>query len=405
MTAKEMRRSLRDPVGLMLWLLIPLSILTLMSLVFGGRAADGPRPQALILMADEDGTLVSGMVGGAFGQGPLAQMFRAEKTSVEAGRARMAKGEAAALVMVPKGFQERVLRNEKCVLKVVKNPAQRMMPAIAAETLAMLAEGVHYAHLIGGDELKRAVSSQKEPTEAQVLATSAGIYRVAKEASRWLFPPVLEVEYPPAAAKAQAAFNPVPFLFPGMVFMSLLFLARGLSDDVWEELRNGTYRRSLAAGAGAGQMILAKLLAALAVAAPVALLALGAGRWFSGVGVANWVAALTWMCLGAAVWYLILFEVQMLAGAEHRGSILTSAVVFPSMMMGGAMFGFAMMPEAIARIGKATPLGWMVFRFDLILQGKASAAQVWAWMGWMGLAGVVLFGVAMLHLRRKFLQG
>jgi ABC-type multidrug transport system permease subunit len=100
-----------------------------------------------------------------------------------------------------------------------------------------------------------------------------------------------------------------------------------------------------------------------------------------------------------------MFELQILAGAEHRGEILTSAVLFPSMMIGGSMFGFAMMPESLARIGKATPLGWMVFRFDLILQGKASAGEVGLWFALMAAASALLFLFSGWHLRRRFLRG
>ena len=96
---------------------------------------------------------------------------------------------------------------------------------------------------------------------------------------------------------------------------------------------------------------------------------------------------------------------HILAGVESRGEILTSFVIFPSMMIGGAMFPFAMMPDSIAAIGKATPLGWMTFRFDTILRGQATAADVALWLAILAAVTLLLFGFTGWHLRRKFLQG
>ncbi|HNY40808.1 MAG TPA: hypothetical protein PKJ41_10450, partial [Bryobacteraceae bacterium] len=103
---KEALRVSRDPFAFALWLGIPFSILLLMNLAFGGRSSSGPRPQGVILIADLDGTLLSGALNSAFSQGPLGDMFKPEKTTEADGRGRMAKGEASALIIVPKGFQD-----------------------------------------------------------------------------------------------------------------------------------------------------------------------------------------------------------------------------------------------------------------------------------------------------------
>ena len=54
---KDLRRRLRDPLALALWLGIPFAILVLISLTFGGGEV---KPQARLLVADEDKSLVSG---------------------------------------------------------------------------------------------------------------------------------------------------------------------------------------------------------------------------------------------------------------------------------------------------------------------------------------------------------
>jgi ABC-type multidrug transport system permease subunit len=403
---KELRRTARDPFALALWVGIPFTILFLMNLAFGGRSSGGPRPQGTLLVADQDGTLLSGMVGSAFSQGPLGEMFNPEKTTESDGRARMAKGEASALVVLPKGLQDALLNNRPAAIRLVKNPSQRFLPAIAAESLNMLSEAVHYLHLVAGDEIRMVTARDGAPSDADAAKISVAINGAVRRLGGYIDPPLfdLDIKTPPAKSAAQP-LNLLAALFPGIVFMSLLFIGRGTSDDLWDELRQATLRRTQSAGMPPSLFLAGKLLCAVAVSLVVALLALGGGAAFTSLTVANWPAAIAWLLAGGAAWYLIMLLLQILAGSRNRGEILTSFVLFPSMMLGGSMFAFAMMPESMARIGRATPLGWMVARFDSILQGTATAAQVGAWLGFMALGCAVSFALAVRMLRWRFLKG
>jgi ABC-type multidrug transport system permease subunit len=403
---KEARRAFRDPFAMALWLGIPFSMLFMMNLAFGGRSSGGPRPQGVLLVADQDGTFLSGAVAGAFSQGPLGEMFKPQKATEQDGRARMAKGEASAMVILPDGFQAAILDNRPAVVRLVKNPSQRILPAIAGESLVMLSEAVHYIHLVAGDELRLITAGGEAPTNAQVAQTSIAINTAINQLKDYLDPPLLDLEIKTPPAKEPAPrVDLLTVLFPGIVFMSLLFMGRGASDDIWDELQFATLRRTQSAGLGLHFFLAGKLLSATALSLMVAILALGAGSALTSLTVANWPAAVSWMMAGGAAWYLVMLILQIAAGARNRGEILTSFVLFPSMMIGGSMFAFVMMPEFLARIGKATPLGWMVVRFDAILQGTATAGDVAAWLGIMSAACGALFAAAVPMLRWRFLKG
>lgn len=405
---KELRLIWRDRYGVALWLTIPVTILALMQLTFGGRASGGPKPRGTLLVADLDGTLLSGMLGTAFSQGPLGELFTVEKVDERQGRGKMARGEGSALIVVPKGFQDRLLLDEPVTLTLVTNPSQRILPAIAAQSLEMLSEAVHYAHLVTGDLLKQFARRQGTPSEAEVVAASIAFNRIGTELRAYLDPPLLEIameeKKQPEQTPAQA-FNLGQYLFPGMLFMTFLFMARGSSDGLWEETMRGTLKRYYAAGGGVFAFIGGRLAACSIVAAIVSVLGLAAAQWLLGTGVANWPAAVAWCAAGSAIWYLLMLILQILAGSERAGEILTSFVIFPSMMIGGSMFPFVMMPPALAAIGKATPLGWMVARFDSILRGQATAGEVGWGLAAMALAGSSLYVSGGWFLTRKFLRG
>ena len=86
---KDLRRYLRDWVAALTWLGIPLVIGTIMILATGGNA--GPKPQALLLVADEDDSFLSKFLFGGMGQGRVSDTIRVEKVFQEAGRHAVAR--------------------------------------------------------------------------------------------------------------------------------------------------------------------------------------------------------------------------------------------------------------------------------------------------------------------------
>src|SRR5580658_6427670 len=106
---KDLRRLRRDPLALATSLGIPVVLVTLITLVFsGGQAA----PQGRLLVADEDKTLLSQTLTSAFSREPLSKMLVIETISRDEGRRRMDRGDASALLIIPKGFQDAFFQNQ-----------------------------------------------------------------------------------------------------------------------------------------------------------------------------------------------------------------------------------------------------------------------------------------------------
>ena len=149
---KDLRRYMRDRLAALMWLGIPLVIGSLMILATGG--SEGPTIQAHVLVADEDDTFLSRLLLGAMGQGRAGDIIQAERVDQHAGRQRLDRGEATALLVIPKGFSEALLKEEPTRLLLVVNPAQRILPGIVEELLRMVADGAFYVHRLVGPELR-----------------------------------------------------------------------------------------------------------------------------------------------------------------------------------------------------------------------------------------------------------
>src|SRR5438132_3980001 len=79
----------------------------------------------------------------------------------------------------------------------------------------------------------------------------------------------------------------VQLFLPGILIMALLFMAEGLSADIWRERDQGTLRRAVSTPATTMALLGGKLLAAAIVMLGCALVVLTAGMLYLGLPLAR----------------------------------------------------------------------------------------------------------------------
>ncbi len=130
------QRTFRKPGAIVLWLAVPFVFMGIYQLVFGG---DGGTPRIGHAIVDEDSTLVSRLVPGAFNQGPAGGMIRVvEAADIAAVEKLFEEGDASAALVIPPGFGERLLRTEPDTLRLLRNPRHSIGPQIAEGVTAVL---------------------------------------------------------------------------------------------------------------------------------------------------------------------------------------------------------------------------------------------------------------------------
>jgi len=372
---KDLRRYVRDRLAALLWLGIPLVIGSLLILSTGG--SQGPQPQAHVLVADQDGEFLSRMLVGAMGQGRAGDIIRAERVDEPTGRQRLDRGEASALLVIPKGFSEAVLKEEPMRLVLVVNPAQRILPGIVKEFLGILADGAFYVHRLVGPELRAMVKGppggEKTFADADIIRTAISINQTMRKLERYVFPPAIElqttVDKPPSDNAAPKPSTALVFL-PGILVMGLLFAAQGLSGDVWLERESGVLRRVVATPLGIPRFLVGKLLAVAAVLGVISLVVLAAGMGYVGLPWSRLPLALVWSVAVGVMLTAMMLAIQVFASTRRGASLLTFAVLMPLMMLGGCMFPLESMPRWMAAIGRRMPNGWAIEQLKAILLGR-----------------------------------
>lgn len=396
---KDLLRHARDPLALLLWMGIPLFIGACVTLAFGGTGS-GP-PKAKLLIADQDNSIVSGLFVDILGRDEL-RVLDTESVSLEAGNARIASGGASALLVIPEGFGQAVLKDTPAELRMLTNPAQSILPRIGQELVGGLLDLVFYAQRILGDDLRSVVDELAEtdqaPSDLLVSRLSVSVNGVLRRAERYVFPPVLEIKSTVDARKKQPSLA-VLFL-PGLVLMALFFLAAGISEDVWRERTQGTLRRAACSPGGSATFFAGKVLAGMCVAAAMSLVILSLGMGYLGLPMSLLPLAVVWCAATAGLLLTAMCWIQMVASSQRAGQILTNSVTFPLLMIGGSFFPAEIMPRWLSNLGRFTPNGWsLAYLKDLLLE-RSSGSTMLIGFAVLLLGGLLLFGFAERRFRR-----
>jgi ABC-type Na+ efflux pump permease subunit len=423
---KDWRRLLRDPWKLTMWIGIPALIGGMMSMVMGGQSGN-VKPRAVLYLEDQDDTMLSGLLVGAFSNEQVGDMVDVIRIPHEEAVERLNDNDGSAALLIPAGFQDKVMDDEPVTLTFVTNPAQRILPGILEEVLSMLQQGVFYVHRVFGEELKllrNTIDGTSDFTAAdpEVANIAVQINAAMRSLEEYLNPMLLKLEFPAdepepvegeqpvdesgaaSTSKPQATKQKLPvsfYMLPSILLMALFFIAQGLSEDLWEEREAGTLRRFLNSPHSVGTFLTSKMLGAAGVY-------LGLGALLIGLGVAYFdfipwtvlpLATLWWTAGGVGV-FLMMGLLQMMAGSRRGGSLITNLLMFPLLMLGGSFFPFEAMPEWMVVVGGYTPNGWILQELKPILTSESDLAHLG--VSFAGLMGgvAVMFWLLQARVRR-----
>jgi ABC-type multidrug transport system permease subunit len=403
---KDWRRRWRNPLEILVWVGIPLVVGLLIALAFGGRR--GPNPKAHVLVADRDDSFLSHLLVGALSQEAAGGFIRAESADEAAGRARMENGEATAMLVIPEGFSRAVLLEEPAALTLVTNPSQTILPGMVEESLSILADGTFYLHRLIGEDLRPLANGPPPGADLFDDETIAGLgarmNRLAADLKGFLSPPLLRLDA--SVDRKEAGEVPLALLFlPSILFMALLFMAQGMSDDLWEERNRRTLRRVVCSPQSLTAFLAGKAATAAALCFVVSSAALGAGYAYLRLDPGTLPAAVLWATLSGTMLAAGMTALQLFAPSQRAGNIVSLALVFPLMMAGGSFFPFEAMPKWMAAIGTRTPNGWALRHLNELLTGRAVAADLLGPAVLVSAAVAILLWISSKRLRGGFAQG
>ncbi len=395
---KDLARWRRDAPAILIWLGIPFLIGGLITAMID--SGGGASPSGILLIADQDETVLSGLVAGAYSQDQLGELISVQQVDAEQGEALINAGEASGFLTIPEGFQEAFLNDTPVTLTLKTNPSQTILPGIIEDVTEVLLDAGFYAQQLLGDEISKIQNADSDdvPDEVFVAEVAVDIQNRIDAIAPKLFPPVLEVEIvepPPAEPQPDIAL----LFLPGIVMMAILFSANGLANDYWLERDSGTLRRLVTAPGVLFTFVAGKAAAALVIVAFVAGVTLLVGFAYHGIGWSRFPPALVWVALSGVGLFAWFAALQMLFSSSKAASVVSLIVVFPLLMAGGSFFPLAALPDWIAAIGRLSPNGFVADRLTM----EFTAAGAWAIPArdWLVAAAITISGLAVSSWRLK----
>ncbi len=385
---KDIGRILKDPLGLLLWLCMPVMVGVLVNLAFGG--GDGETPTAELLIADEDNSLLSGLLTGGFGQGEMAELIHTRAVTRAEGEREIYRGRATALLVIPEGFGDSFLNGEQDTLSLLTNPSQTILPGIVEETLEIMTTGGGLLREFLGPQIDLIASGEETGEDLLADQTVAGmavdINNLMEGAGTWLFPPAIAFENisVDTTAVTEAGTSLVAeeeksllwYFFPSLLTLLLIFAGMTFSSDIWEERRAGTLRRGLSVPFPMRWMILGKFLAASLIIVTVVLMAAAFGRFVLNLPHYSWLAGALFLALTGATLVAGMTALQVLFRTERGASIIVMFFVIVMMFGGGTFFPLEAMPEFLQTIAVYLPNGWALIHYKSVIEGNSAAGEL-----------------------------
>jgi len=365
-TRNSIKKLFNEKWQLAMFLIIPIMMGGLFSLISGPGGQ--PKPIGTLLITDNDDSILSQLLIGGFGQGPMAEMFISKKVTSVDGQKIMGDGEASVWLEIEKGFAQNYLDNKPTTIKLVKNPSQNILPQIAETAVNLLADGGHYVQVLFSNELQQFnnLISGNSVSDAQIAVMSVQIKNTIENLENQLFPAQIKAvkKKTETIVKKTNSKSFMYYMFPGILFMSLLFSSQGVALEFWSDKSQGISRRLLSSPSGLTQYLNGKLIASIFVYALIALIIGSLGLLMLQLPLSNILVIIFWLMLSGLVLGSMMLFVSLLMPSQKSASVVTSAMVFPLMMLGGSFFPFDTMPKWMAAIGQFLPNGYLLHSFN-----------------------------------------
>ena len=401
----DVRRHLRSPLAILIYMAIPMVMTGLIGIIFAPRAEEAQLPPIQVLLVDHDKALASKLVLGTFDVDQMKKMFRVTVTDEADGRDKMKRGRASAMVVIPEGFTLDLLDAKTTTLTVVKNPAEQFLPDVVEEFVTTLAVTLSGAVQAFAAEVRGVRAMLEGPLDTfpwETLGPELGKAQKKMVAARAYLDPLLirlRAEETRAAG-ARTRFTRTDLfsiMLPGMAVMFLLFIVQTLMRDIISEREDGKLRRMMTTPLRPLELVGARLLGGWVMGLAVLLVMVAFGTL---IFRAHWGPFGYFLLLGAAAsfWTAAFFGCfHAFVRNRNQAGALGAPIILAFSLFGGSMMNPEAMPKAFLAVGVATPNRWFIDGAALVRDGRFPAAS----LAVLVLSGLVLTALAVPALRRR----
>jgi ABC-type multidrug transport system permease subunit len=416
LVAKDLKRKLRSPLGLIAALAFPLLFAGMIALAFG--RGDGIPKVRMLVDNEDDGVIANGLAS-VFTSKQAASYFDGKAVTAAQGIELMDAGKASALLTIPKGFTNDLLDGKPVTLRLLRNPSEGILPEIAEQTTGALVDVLDGCRRVFDKPLAQIRpffdDDGRAPSDADVVAVSLAVKKGIEGISGLLFPPAISIESellgnvkakPDPADKKSGDAPSAVFLIvlPGVAVYGLFLVADQGMRDIMTERTAGTLRRQLAGPVRPETIIVGKAVytSVLAAGGILVMAAVGAAILKAPVSLAGFVLVSLALVLAVTGTTSVIYG---LARTERQASTLGNMVFLLMGFLGGGFFRVEGLPSVVRGIAPFLPLYWGTTGYRALIENGAGVAAVAKPAIVLTVMGVGLLAIGASAMRRSARRG
>jgi ABC-2 type transport system permease protein len=432
MIRKDFLIFLSDTVALALGFIVPMVMILIFGLVFGGAADDGLKELEVLAVNQDVGPAGARLLAALNGLDEIRIIERSRRDSVllDSTRARtlVETGKASVALMVPRDFSDQ-LRAGRIVLTTLEDPRDKITGGVVNGLLQQQLFSTFPAVLplsltrstFGDSAAARTFNSDLR----DILSKNYGVAAPESTFPRGLFPESWVLgERDTARGGAGFGFDSLlaqsikiertsvvgaTIVSPGIAqsvagpaVMFLLFAVGAIAASLLRELRSGTAQRLLSGRATPGELLCAKYGYAVLLGSVQLMAMMLYGKLIFGLNIFGQPAALLLVIVSAAAaTSAVGLVTAALSRTEEQAAGMQVVIILGMSAIGGAMFPSFMIPEFVRTLAQITPVHWAMQGFlDLFWREQGVRGVALECGVLLGMA-LVLVTISVFLFRRR----
>jgi len=399
---KDLKLFVAEKRSMILTFIVPIPLITLFSLAFGGMGKGSDVRKLPLVVCDEDHSISTKRLLQQLDSLPQLRLFH---TSMDTATDLVQKGKEDAALVFHKGFADSLEQGRNLPIELRYDKAKEVQMGMLMAVLSG-----NLMHLVGTKSLERkAIVRFDKQNPGMDSAMKNGVHQmISSNFGGGTGTGKSESILTPTALSAQAEVSPgLIQAVAGTAVMMLLFSVAGLGASLLQEKEEGTLKKLLFSPLTPGNILFGKMISANIVAM-TQLLIMFLFSWLAfGLDIKQNIPGLILMIIATA-FACSGFGIMLASFVKTRAQVqgLTTLIVLTMSAIGGSMMPTFIMPTWMQHMAVFSVNYWSIQGFyDIYWRLKPiSDPDFLMRVGMLFLIGLVLNTVAVFMFRRNILK-
>lgn len=400
---KGIRQYFKDRTAVLLSLLLPIVLITIFALMYGGIGKSGKSRPITLLFADQDHTALSKEVFTTLNDLEGMQLVN---TSYKEASDLVKKGKNSSVLVLYKGFQDSVEAGKKAPMELFYDEAKEIEMGLLQQALWSNLFGITMKKGIKGKVNSWIREKNPNLADAELLDIQSQVEEQFSDFEQSEDAESLEEnsKLPMTAIVSEEKNGNLGLVqaIAGVAIMMLLFSVAGSGASLLKEKEDGTFRRLLVAPISPSSILYGKMLSTLFIAV-LQLSVMFLYSWLVlGLDIFINLPALILMILASAI-ACSSFGIFMASICKSRKQVesLSTLVILVISALGGSMMPLIFMPEIMHKLAIISVNYWAIEGFFDIFWRQLPLSEIYPKMFVLLGIGFVLTSISIISFKRN----